>query len=112
VVVVTARSRPEGAEQVLRTIGLDELVDLVVVSPAAAVREKADALRACRAAGYIADTESDAEAARQAGVPFVAVSTGQRSAEFLAARGCLVAVSLRAGWDLLSRTIGRAEEAV
>lgn len=88
-IVLTARRRPRGAELSLRAAGLATLVDeVVVVDPAHAAQAKAEAMRDRRVALMAGDTESDAAAAAAAGVPFRAVSTGQRSAGYL----------LRAGW--------------
>ena len=109
--VITARSRPAGARQVLDVNGLATLVDLIVVEPEAAVDAKAEALRDLEAVGFIGDTEADGAAAAAAGVPFVAVTTGQRSAAFLERLGYPTAASLAAAWDLLSSRMGPPAEA-
>jgi phosphoglycolate phosphatase-like HAD superfamily hydrolase len=88
VVLLTARRRPEAVRLQLERLGLLERVDaLLVVDPARPVPAKAAHLRRMRARGFVGDTESDAAAAARAGVPFVAVGSGQRSTAFLAAHG-------------------------
>jgi phosphoglycolate phosphatase len=88
-VCLTARQRPRFAQVELQNLGLlDSLDDLIVVSPFAAAREKARALRALGAFAMVGDTESDARAAADAGIPFAAVGTGQRSERFLREAGC------------------------
>jgi phosphoglycolate phosphatase-like HAD superfamily hydrolase len=97
VVVLTARRRAEGATLSLRSAGLLDHVDsVVVVNPARAVAEKARALADGGAVAFVGDTTSDGEAARLADVPFTAVDTGQRSAEYLRAAGFAVAGTLGA----------------
>jgi phosphoglycolate phosphatase len=97
IVVLTARRSAEGARLSLRSAGIEEDIDtLFVVDPVGAVAGKARALRRCRAAAFLGDTESDAAAARRAGVPFVALATGQRSRSRLRSLGYEPASSLRA----------------
>jgi phosphoglycolate phosphatase-like HAD superfamily hydrolase len=82
--VLTARRDARAVrEQVARHIGLP----VEVVDPFDAAAQKAAVLQQRAASVYIGDTESDAKAAQLAGVPFVAVSTGQRSERFLRAAG-------------------------
>lgn len=96
VVLVTARRRPHRAVQQLARFGLDSLfADVRVVDPVDAAMAKADYLRWSSAVGFIGDTEVDAQAALVAGVPFVAVTTGLRSARYLGSIGCRSADSLR-----------------
>lgn len=96
VVVLTARRRASGASVSLRAAGLDGLVDdVVVVDPARAAQAKAEVLGARGAAAFVGDTTSDGEAARLAGIPFVAVDTGQRTATYLGGAGFAVAGSLQ-----------------
>jgi phosphoglycolate phosphatase len=57
------------------------------VAPARTVQEKAQVLRAEGADFFVGDAESDAAAAQAAGVPFAGVTTGQRSAGYLARHG-------------------------
>jgi phosphoglycolate phosphatase-like HAD superfamily hydrolase len=88
IVLLTARTRPGAVDRQLRALGVLERVDaLLVVDPNSVVSAKAAELRRVRACALIGDTESDAAAAAEAGVPFLAVATGQRSPDFLAARG-------------------------
>ncbi len=67
-----------------------------VVDPGAAVVAKAAVLERLAPAGFIGDSDSDGEAAARAGIPFVAVATGQRSRSYLAQRGYVAARSLPA----------------
>ena len=84
--VLTARRHSARVRDQVGTLGLD--VDrVVVVSPREAAAEKALALGELDAAGFVGDTESDLAAAQRAGVPFAAVSTGQRDARFLSRHG-------------------------
>ena len=97
VVVLTARQHPDRVRGEVERLGLRELVDdLLVVAPSAAVREKGAALARLAPRGYVGDSETDGAAARKAGVPFVAVTTGQRSPAFLHARGFATADSVLA----------------
>jgi phosphoglycolate phosphatase-like HAD superfamily hydrolase len=103
ITVLTARRRPSGAERSLQVCGLSAAVhELIVVDPGVAAAAKAQALRRCRASAFVGDTDSDGAASRAAGVPFAAVSTGQRSAAYLRARGYFVARSLGAALDGLA----------
>jgi len=96
IAVLTARGDPRALAEQVGWLRLNGLADIVhVVPPRHAVEEKAGMLSALGAAGFIGDSESDYQAALRAGVPFVAVSTGQRSARFLARAGVpLIAHSL------------------
>jgi phosphoglycolate phosphatase-like HAD superfamily hydrolase len=89
-VLLTARRRAAAVGRQLAALGLYDHFDAVaVVPPAEAAPAKAQLLRAERAATFIGDTESDAAAARMAQVPFLAVTGGQRSADYLERRvGC------------------------
>jgi phosphoglycolate phosphatase-like HAD superfamily hydrolase len=94
-VLLTARRHPDRVRDQLASLGLDRWCgELRVVSPDSAAEEKAEQLRSLRCRGFVGDTESDAEAAELAGVPFAAVATGQRSPRFLAALGVPVFDSL------------------
>lgn len=109
-IVLTARRRPDGARLSMASAGLDRLVDeLSVVDPADAVAEKARALSAIRPIVFIGDSESDGAAASRAGVRFAAVATGQRSGEYLRARGYQPAASLRAALDGVLSAFGVLE---
>jgi phosphoglycolate phosphatase-like HAD superfamily hydrolase len=84
--ILTARQDAERARDQVAALGLLRwCAEVEVVSPNAAVEEKAVQLvaRGCRA--FVGDTESDARAAAIAGVDFAAVTSGQRSPEFLLA---------------------------
>jgi phosphoglycolate phosphatase-like HAD superfamily hydrolase len=106
-VVLTARRSADGARVSLRSAGLEDLVEqLFVVDPVRAVAGKATALRRCRAAAFVGDTESDGAAADRAGVPFGAVSTGQRSRPYLRAAGYDAAASLRVALERVMSATG------
>ncbi len=86
--IVTARQDAGAVLRQLGRLGLGALVaNTTVVSPFNAAAEKAEALTRIVATGFIGDTELDASAARAAGVPFAAVSSGQRSERFLRSAG-------------------------
>jgi phosphoglycolate phosphatase-like HAD superfamily hydrolase len=86
--VLTARRDRDGVLRQLERTGLAELVAGVeVVDPSRAAERKAAVLRELAATGLVGDTESDARAAKLAGVPFAGVGTGQRSRSFLRASG-------------------------
>ena len=97
IAVITARRRAEGAKRSLAAAHLSDFVDDVsAVAPAEAAAAKARRLRELGAEWFVGDTDSDGTAARAAGVPFVAVSTGQRSGGWLQALGYQPAGSLHA----------------
>jgi phosphoglycolate phosphatase-like HAD superfamily hydrolase len=82
--LLTARSRPEWVAMQLRHLDLSGFFSRVEsVPPTSAVESKARILRNSGAHAFVGDTESDARAAQAAGVRFIGVATGQRSAEFL-----------------------------
>jgi phosphoglycolate phosphatase len=94
-VIITARRHADRAAGQAETLGLLRWCsELRVVSPDDADSGKTGELRAMRASAFIGDTESDAEAANLAGVGFAAVTTGQRSREFLEDRGLRAFASL------------------
>ncbi len=87
-ILVTARRRREWLLHQLAQLGLAQFFRSIAVVEGANVGfEKARALHARRAEYFIGDTEQDAKAASYAELPFIAVSTGQRDADFLRARG-------------------------
>ncbi|MFG6489467.1 HAD family hydrolase [Roseateles sp. BYS78W] len=88
IVVLTARSQPFFLRQQLDRLGLMPHLDaLLVVPPNDAATAKARALRELKALAFIGDTESDADAAERAGMPFLALNGGMRSSAFWRARG-------------------------
>lgn len=96
--VLTARRDRANATWEVSRLGLG-LDDLEVVDPSNAAAAKADVLGRRGAAGMIGDAESDAAAAAAASIPFVAVSSGQRSESFLRGAGVeLVVADLGAAW--------------
>jgi phosphoglycolate phosphatase-like HAD superfamily hydrolase len=110
IVVLTARQRFDGAAGSLEYAGLTSLVDeLVVVDPESAAASKARSLAERRPRAFIGDTVSDGSAAAAAGVPFVAVATGQCSPGQLYSSGYRVAPTLR---HAVSVAIGRRAPAV
>ncbi|HEX8101896.1 MAG TPA: HAD family hydrolase, partial [Solirubrobacteraceae bacterium] len=86
-VVLTARADAEGVRRQVARLRLLDPASVIVVSPGGAAERKAEILATRRPALFVGDTESDGRAAQLAGVPFLAVDTGQRDAAFLAARG-------------------------
>jgi phosphoglycolate phosphatase-like HAD superfamily hydrolase len=101
--VITARSRPEAVSTLLSRLLLTDLIDHVtVVTPNAAVQAKRAALRRFATVGFIGDSEADGQASTQADIPFVAVSTGQRSGTFLRKHGFVVRDRLSEAVALLS----------
>jgi phosphoglycolate phosphatase-like HAD superfamily hydrolase len=83
--VLTARRDAAAVREQVSRSGLPARV--LVVDPRRAAPEKAAALRELAAVGLVGDTESDAAAAREAGVAFAAVGSGQRDPRFLEERG-------------------------
>jgi phosphoglycolate phosphatase len=84
--VLTARRDAQAVRAQIAATGL-EVGRVVVVDPRRAADEKAAALQETGAVGLVGDSESDAAAARAAGVPFAAVGSGQRDPRFLRERG-------------------------
>jgi phosphoglycolate phosphatase-like HAD superfamily hydrolase len=88
--LLTARNRPEWLIPQLRALGLAPyLANVVVVPPQTASKSKAVALAEAQADVFIGDSESDLQASLTAGVLFAAVSSGQRSKEYLLMKGAL-----------------------
>ncbi|WP_377702766.1 HAD family hydrolase [Pseudoduganella sp. UC29_71] len=86
--LLTARGNHDGLHATLARLALAPYFEQVgVVDPLSASTQKAAILADWRPAAFIGDTESDLAAARQAGIPFAAVSWGQRDAAWLAAHG-------------------------
>lgn len=103
-VILTARRHEERARKQVASLGLLRwCAEVRVVPPDRAAAGKAAELTALECLGMVGDTESDAEAAGLAGVPFAAVSTGQRSGEFLGARGWAAFDSLSEALSSLGR---------
>lgn len=84
VAIVTARRDAEAVRAQIDALGLRPAAGVHVVAPALAAAEKAVVLAEIAAIGLVGDTESDANAAANARIPFAAVSGGQRDARFLA----------------------------
>ncbi len=104
--VLTARRDAEAVAWQIERLGLG--LDLEVVDPADAAAAKAAVLERRGTAGFIGDAESDAAAADAAGIPFVGVSSGQRSAGFLRAAGVEAVVDdLGAAWAALRERLAR-----
>ena len=92
--LVTARSHAHWVPIQLARLHLRELFDeVVVVPPATASVAKAGALKARRVERLVGDSEADLNAARQIGVPFVAIDRGQRSRRYLERAGATTIVS-------------------
>ncbi|GGD69272.1 HAD family hydrolase [Caballeronia grimmiae] len=83
--LLSARREPELFHRQVADLGIARFFDFVEVvkSGKEAAQRKALRLRAHGAMCYVGDTESDMDAAEQAGVPIFVVSTGQRSRSFL-----------------------------
>lgn len=86
--LLTARSNVDGLHATLARLALAPCFEQVaVVDPASASAQKAAILAAWQPAAFIGDTESDLAAAQRAGIPFAAVTCGQRDAAWLAVHG-------------------------
>lgn len=102
IVLITARQRQDALESQLKNCSLSTFFsEVCVVSPSDAARQKSEQLRRTSALGFVGDTEVDAQAAALAGVPFVAVTSGLRSRQFLTDRRCDSVGTLRAAVRLL-----------
>lgn len=83
-VVLTARRYLRNLMLQCQTLRVSSMVDeILAVDPRNGVERKAEALQRLSPCALIGDSEVDARAAANVGVPFFAVSSGQRSAEFL-----------------------------
>lgn len=86
--ILTARQHEDRVRDQVSSLGLLHwCAEVTVVSPDSAAEAKAAQLLMHGCRGLVGDTESDAKAAEIAGVDFAAVSTGQRSEQYLRARG-------------------------
>lgn len=86
-ILISARRSPHWVWHQLDRLGLKPFLnEVIIVRPEEARARKCIAMQKTRCAAYVGDTESDAEAAKQAGIPFFGVTGGQRSGEFLTAR--------------------------
>ena len=84
-VVLTARRDAEAALAEIHSLGLGSLIGhLRVVSPEHATIDKAVYLQEAAAIALVGDSEVDAAAATAAGLPFFAVTSGQRDESVLA----------------------------
>ena len=106
-VLITARSRSEFVRPELSQLGLAKFFDeIIVVSPRTTADAKATCLRQKSMHAFFGDTESDWMAARTAGVPFYALTTGQRSASFLLRAGITESFDDLAGaWNDFLKTM-------
>jgi phosphoglycolate phosphatase-like HAD superfamily hydrolase len=87
-VLLTARTHRWWLLAELKRLRLDRVIDrVIVVNPARASEEKAQALGELEPLGFVGDTESDARAAKSSEVSFAAVDSGQRSRAFLSQHG-------------------------
>jgi phosphoglycolate phosphatase-like HAD superfamily hydrolase len=86
--ILTARRCEDRVRAQVERLGLRRRCEELIVVPLdAAARRKAEALSRLKPLGFVGDSEIDGGAAKEAGVPFLAVSTGQRSENFLRALG-------------------------
>jgi phosphoglycolate phosphatase-like HAD superfamily hydrolase len=87
-VVITARKNSERVRSQIRNSSVGKLVeDIWVVNPRDAAQTKGELLLQNRVRVFVGDTESDFFAAQMAGTLFGAVSSGQRSANYLSSAG-------------------------
>lgn len=87
-ILITARGNERWMRQQIARLGLTRYFAAVHCSaPCHAVRQKAEVLSTHGAVWFAGDTESDHAAAQLAGVPFAAMSTGQRSRRYFVRRG-------------------------
>jgi phosphoglycolate phosphatase-like HAD superfamily hydrolase len=83
-ILITARSRQEWLHPQLQNLGLKGHFDKIFcVSPYDAANQKAKVLNLYKPKYFIGDTETDQKASAAANVNFIALSCGQRSAEYL-----------------------------
>lgn len=88
VAIITARQSGWLLNAQMKALHLLPLCDkLIRVSPKNASIEKGEHLARMAPIVFLGDTESDAEAARRAGVGFIGLSGGQRSEDFLFRNG-------------------------
>jgi len=81
---ISARSILVNFKNQISNLRLDQLgIKYHCVSPNNKINEKADILSQINAEIYVGDSEADFESSRQAHVPFLGVSCGQRSSKFL-----------------------------
>lgn len=86
--LLTARGNRAGLDESLSRCGLiSYFPDVEMVDPAHACLRKTSVLESWVPSVFIGDTESDYSAAHNAGIPFIALTWGQRSEEWLAAHG-------------------------
>jgi phosphoglycolate phosphatase-like HAD superfamily hydrolase len=84
VLLITARRSEYNLRQQLLNLGINTLFDEVYcVQPSEKVFQKSSILQSTNTALFIGDTETDFKSAKNAGVKFVGVSSGQRSYTFL-----------------------------
>lgn len=94
--MITARANEPALGRQLRWLSLETLFDRVqVVYPREASQQKETYLSAVEPLVFIGDTESDAAAAKAAKVRFLAVTSGQRSSEYLQANAHLGAQEIK-----------------
>ena len=87
-VVITARTNSERVRSQIRNSSVGKLVeDIWVVNPADAAQAKGELLLQNHVRIFVGDTESDFFAARTANAGFGAISSGQRSANYLSSAG-------------------------
>lgn len=108
--VLTARANPTSAREQVEQSALGPAIDTIqVVEPGDAAAQKARWLTEWRALAMVGDTEADANAAATAGVPFLAVCSGQRSRAYLQALSPVVYDDARTAvrqWLEARRSIG------
>ncbi|MHB8422853.1 MAG: HAD family hydrolase [Leptospirales bacterium] len=83
-IIISARKNATLLRQQLSYLDLQKyFLSIFVVRPQSGSMEKGSILQKFCPSLYVGDTEMDAQAARMANINFCAVTTGQRSADFL-----------------------------
>lgn len=86
--LITARKNERLMRLQIHNLGISNFFDAIhCVSPSDAVASKSSILSTSNFVGFVGDSETDLEASKLANVPFYAVSTGQRSDDFLSKKG-------------------------
>ena len=87
-ILLSARRDADALFWQLKQLGLSSILsEIITVPPTQAIQRKAEALVSLQPAVFVGDTESDLKAAQQAEIPFIAVSCGQRSKNYLRKHG-------------------------
>lgn len=86
--LVTARRDPISLKQQLQGLGLSKrFTEMISVDPDRAVLSKSEALLRINPIVFVGDSEVDSQASKLAKIPFIPISSGQRSTSFFAKNG-------------------------